>query len=451
MPCSLSKPVAALLIAAAASGCYLIPTAPNDYDRAAIGAARWLRSVAVDTEEGRTWPTEPERSSLGSADLYSGDAGVVLFFIEAWERTRNREFFEHALQGARALAAALPTEASEPFDAGLFTGIAGMGYVLHRGFEATGDRALHDGALHCVRLLHLSARAAGDGKEWNASNDVVSGSAGIGLFLLHAAAEMDHRASGDLAALAGRRLVEKAIPAGDGLKWRIDAEYERLMPNFSHGTAGVSFFLALLHEATGEERFLDAALSGGAYLLQTADERGLVFHHEPGGERLFYLGWCHGPAGTGRLFLKLWKATGDRRWLDAVHRAARGVMTSGIPDRETPGFWNNAGLCCGLSGVAAFFADLHRESPRPGYLDFARTLTDEIVRRATVDRSGYRWIHAEHRVKPSLLSAQTGLMQGAAGIGIWLLRLSAPGEGTPAFGEGEEYDPLLPFGILCSS
>lgn len=32
---------------------------------------------------------------------------------------------------------------------------------------------------------------------------------------------------------------------------------------------------------------------------------------------------------------------------------------------------------------------------------------------------------AEHRARPEFLQAQTGLMQGAAGIGLWLLRLIA--------------------------
>ena len=36
-----------------------------------------------------------------------------------------------------------------------------------------------------------------------------------------------------------------------------------------------------------------------------------------------------------------------------------------------------------------------------------------------------RWVQAEHRVRPELLVAQTGYMQGAAGIGIWLLHLDA--------------------------
>ncbi len=35
------------------------------------------------------------------------------------------------------------------------------------------------------------------------------------------------------------------------------------------------------------------------------------------------------------------------------------------------------------------------------------------------------WVQAEHRTRPDYLFAQTGYMQGAAGIGTFLLRLAA--------------------------
>ena len=51
--------------------------------------------------------------------------------------------------------------------------------------------------------------------------------------------------------------------------------------------------------------------------------REAVFHHEPDGEDLFYLGWCHGPVGTARLFYRLHQATGDRQWRDWFHPLRR--------------------------------------------------------------------------------------------------------------------------------
>jgi hypothetical protein len=73
--------------------------------------------------------------------------------------------------------------------------------------------------------------------------------------------------------------------------------------------------------------------------------------------------------------------------------------------------------------VAEFFLDLHEVTREPKYLAFSRELTRDLLRRATADEKGTRWVQAEHRVKPELLQAQTGYMQGAAGVGMWLLRL----------------------------
>jgi hypothetical protein len=50
-------------------------------------------------------------------------------------------------------------------------------------------------------------------------------------------------------------------------------------------------------------------------------------------------------------------------------------------------------------------------------------MTEDLLRRATLDEQGMRWVQAENRISPDELIAQTGYMQGAAGIGTWLLRL----------------------------
>ena len=98
----------------------------------------------------------------------------------------------------------------------------------------------------------------------------------------------------------------------------------------------------------------------------------LIFHDEPDNKDLYYLGWCHGPVGTARLFYLLGEVSGDKTWLDWVRRSANGLMTSGIPEQETPGFWNNAGICCGLAGVGEFFLDLSKALGERSYLEFSK-------------------------------------------------------------------------------
>ena len=108
------------------------------------------------------------------------------------------------------------------------------------------------------------------------------------------------------------------------------------------------------------------------------------------------------------------------------------VLTSGIPEQRTPGFWNNVSQCCGSAGVAQFMLDLYGVTRDPKYLAFAEKMTADLLARATRDDSGTRWVQAEHRVRPEQLVAQTGYMQGAAGIGTWLLRLDGAAARTRA-------------------
>jgi lantibiotic modifying enzyme len=108
-----------------------------------------------------------------------------------------------------------------------------------------------------------------------------------------------------------------------------------------------------------------------------------------------------------------------------VKKSANGILTSGIPEKRTPGFWNNVSQGCGSAGVAQFFLDLYGATKETRYLDFARKMTDDLMARATRDDRGTRWVQAENRIQPGNLLAQTGYMQGAAGIGMWLLRLDA--------------------------
>ena len=404
---------------------------------AALETASWLEHVVVVSEDGETWPSQLEGPARNGLDLYAGVPGVVLFFLEAHHLTGEDGLLRHARAGTDWLAAELERQ-REWVPAGLYTGVAGLGFTFCEVWKATGEGGYRDATKACVALLVERAEETEHGLRWNTSTDVISGSAGIGLFLLNAERELGSQAALTLARRAGDHLIALAIPEHGGAKWAMDPEFERRMPNFSHGTAGVAHFLALLCERTGEERYGAAAESGARYLraiatpLEAAPEAALIFHSEPGREQLFYLGWCHGPAGTVRFFRTLERVRGDGSWGAMSKRLVGGLHASPIP-RETPGFWNNVGVCCGNAGVADLLLALHRLDGGDAEAQLGLALLDDLLERSTVDGHGRRWTHAEHRVRPELLTTQTGLMQGAAGVGLVLLRAHALESGaTPS-------------------
>ncbi len=87
----------------------------------------------------------------------------------------------------------------------------------------------------------------------------------------------------------------------------IDFPKDVFWVNMAHGTAGVGWIYAILYQAAGEQRYLDAAADAARYIEGIAvgdDEAALVpyldsLERGPSTE-FYYLSWCHGPAG--RLF-----------------------------------------------------------------------------------------------------------------------------------------------------
>ena len=408
------------------------PAPPRPYLDAAIDAAKWVRASAIRTDAGLTWPSNPADPKSANTGLYSGSPGVVLFLLEMHRATGQPEYLAEARAGADELAARL----SQEKETGLYSGIAGIGFTLGETYRATGDPRYRDGARRAVRLLADRATPQGSGVHWDDVTDIIAGSAGTGLFLLHAGEILHDPAATALAAKAADRLLELGVADSGGLRWAMDPKFPRLMPNFSHGTAGIAYFLAGVYQATKKRKYLDGALAGAAYLqaiARTEKDICLIPHHQPDGLDLYYLGWCHGPVGTARLWRRLAQVTGDGKWNAWVTRSANALLESGIPEKRTDGFWNNVSQCCGSAGVAQFFLDLNGVTGDPAYLAFATKMTADLLARGTRDDRGLRWIQAENRVQPDNLVAQTGYMQGAAGIGMWLLRMDAAGNGRRAF------------------
>jgi lantibiotic modifying enzyme len=406
-------------------------TAPvRPYLDAAKRAAQWITQSQQSDARGAWWPVDPLKPADIQTNLYSGTAGIVLFYLELYDATRDHQYLVRATAGAEYLIATLPASpaALTGEAAGLYTGLAGIAYTLERTYAATRDEKYLAAAQRAMQSVHASELLS-TGGGWNASNDIVSGTAGIGLTMLWASrALLDARAT-DAAARAGQQLLGAGQQQTTGIKWELQPGVTRRYPNFSHGTAGVSFFLASLAAQTGDPTLRDAAVGGALYLQSIAETTASgghrVMHSEPGGEQLFYMSWCHGPAGTARLFHQLAVLTRQPAWSDYVDALARGIVDSGVPDvhPDTSGFWNNISQCCGNCGISEFFIAQHRRTRNPADLAFATRVVDNTLSRATSDGDGLKWVQAENRVQPDVQIAQTGLMQGAAGVGLALLHL----------------------------
>lgn len=406
--------------------------AKRPYLDVAINTAKWIYATRQPVEFGDQYPADPLLPDSVGLDFYNGMPGVIAFYAALFHATDDVTWLRAAKRGADHLIHAMETE-GDKLDAGLYTGLAGLGYTfdcLDR--IGAGDRYF-GAALRAARQIQSRVQRTEAGVQWTDSWDIISGIAGTGLFLLHAGREWDKTLVG-LAAEAGTKLMAVAEPAEDGLMWFPSADFRRNYPNFSHGTAGVGYFLATLYQRTNDRRFLDGAVKAAAYLDHIATRKDgwtRIFHQSGGGEHRYYLSWCHGPVGTARLFYRLHQITRDPKWLEWVYSLTRGVLTSGAPEQRSEGYWNNISQCCGNVGIGQYLIDLARYLKTPETSALLERVVVDTTKRRTEDDAGLRWTQAENRTEPGNLVAQTGFMQGAAGVGTFFLQLDAFERGKP--------------------
>jgi len=335
--------------------------------------------------------------------IYSGDAGVAILLVGLYRATHDKQWLDAA---RRTLAGAFARATDDP---GLYSGLAGIGQVHLDAYRASHRKEFLDRAREC-------AKRVGDPARWR-STDIISGAAGIGIFQLNL-----HAATGDAADLAAARrtgqwLAERAIRADGTACWPVGgAAGARVYTGFSHGAAGIGYFLLELSAATGDASFRtlaeEAARFVTAHAMPEGDDGWLWWRTVPPIEdEDIRIQWCHGPPGNGLFFAALVRELGrdeDRaalaRCLATTRRRGRTARVGGCQ-------------CHGVAGNAELLLEAYLLSKDQALLAEAREFASALV-----------------VPKGSSFALETGYdpsyMLGLAGIGHFFLRLADPGR-TP--------------------
>ncbi len=400
--------------------------------------------------QGAFWSRTPEPDAAIDHTLYHGTAGIIVFLLELAEATGDPAYSDRAGEAGRALVDVVDNKswASVAFA----TGWTGYAFALNELAKCTDDRIFRAASARCIDRLLAQSSPLGNGIGWiepmpfsditgftgdREIYDLSVGAAGSGVALLSLATTSSSESTRatyiERAAAIGERLLEVGETTADGTRWGLmsDMPFPFTAPNFAHGGAGVGYFFARLFEATSDRRFLDAAIEAARYVVSRMHPVGsgaLVCHTEELQPPEFYLGQCHGPAGTGRLFTLLARLTTDTAHLDPLDTMMRGLTGIGAPSTRSWGWWNNYGRCCGDAGLgdaALLFASAAcSDARRAAYLGLANDCGDVIEAQSSGATTGRSWTQAEHRARPRFVQAQTGYMQGAAGIGSFLVHLA---------------------------
>ncbi len=360
--------------------------------------ASYIEFTASPERTDRLWPADYRGFAAHPLCLAYGALGISLF-LQAAEKDIPQETHEWIQSRP------LDPETTAP---GFYTGLAGIAW----GLWLSGSHERAAGILR--RLANLQTQHLID--------DLFYGAAGIGLsqlFLWYSTQEdtfLDNARQIADRLCANAQITEqgRCWPHPDGIPYN----------GLAHGGSGISLFLLMAHEATGDPQYRANALAGLEHVIaQASDSEGCLAWARFPGDAYLWPYWRSGTAGIGSVLLRFFALTRDDRYRELAIKTARYLF-----NRYTlvPGQFN------GLSGIGEFFIDMYQQTRDPQYLEQAWGIAKRLLLFRIEKPEGICFPGEE------LMRISNDLGTGAAGIGMFLLRLIHLSPNP--FLDGFEYD-----------
>ena len=416
----------------------------NSFLEYAEGAAEWLISEAISVDDGYKWP-DSVGSTFYHTDLYYGSPGIITLFSGLYDVTSDEKYYQYAVGGAqwlidRAIAEAggykWPQKEGESlYYTGLYVGTSGTGDAFLNLYETFLNTTYLEYAIGAADwLLSVAIFENQDECKWPSSHyasdyctDIIYGASGIGLFLLRLYDLTKNSEYLNHARYAGNWLINQAKPAGSGYKWEVSNYCPYFYTGFSHGAAGIGYFLAELFEYTNDSQYLEYAEGAGQWLIDISvpEADGCKWWSKEGDTPSYATGWCHGPAGTCLLFIKLYKITSDNIYLTYAEMGSNWLISLAISSgggykwphyQVSPNY--DTTICHGAAGIGDFFLEMFYLTDEDIFLDYAEGAAEWLKSVADSSSGGYRWI--------TFGSYYTGFSVGTSGIGLFFLNMYDP-------------------------
>jgi lantibiotic modifying enzyme len=320
---------------------------PAQLLNAAKEAGLWLDSLAVKNPASGAirWPISLESPNSFLTGLDRGAAGIGMFYLRLWDVTGDPHYLEQALGAAIFI--------DERYSRGDFfgpdwlAGAASGGTFALELFRRTGDRSHLNLAKKAASFLINTANTDQPGFYWDhgpaTSNRYVGmphGAAGIGKFLIDL---YTHTNDPELL-----RYAEGAYTWADQYSVQLPSGakgFKRLTTDGEvyvlwSGSTGMIIFQNALWKATGDRRYLDELERTAESLLEHAVQRGngLTWPYNPGG-RSFPTVYFHGASSTIEALLIAYETTGRKEFRAAAKKGAQWLINIKLSAGGKTYFW----------------------------------------------------------------------------------------------------------------
>lgn len=381
-------------------------------------------AIGVGPSGGSAWRQAPT--------LADGPAGPALFFSYLDRVVPDRGYGEPGLE---LLEQAVEGASGGTLPPGLLDGVAGVAWTIEHLRDLLFEEELEEdsGAVLAEALAGVAGQTP-----WRGPIDLASGLAGLGVYALE---RLPRPGGRETLRCTVARLAEHALALPGGLAWHHaesdpaqdgdGSDGGSFNLGLAHGVPGVIGFLsgALRAGFEAEARpLLEGAVS---WLLGRKLPPGCasIFPYSagPGIEPVeSRLGWCYGDAGIATVLLGAARAAGRPDWEKeavelASHAAERSYDSSEVVD---------AGLCHGAAGLGHLFNRLFQSTGEGLFAAaardwFARALEMRSSEAGAEGIGGFRALVPDEQMDLYWVD-DPGFLTGAAGIGLALVAALSP-------------------------
>ncbi|WP_434748248.1 lanthionine synthetase LanC family protein [Paenibacillus amylolyticus] len=298
------------------------------------------------------YPENSMSKMFHPANFNFGWTGMVYGFHQLGQITQNRQYHQYARKVLEWILNHTPYVPEET-PVSLYFGYGAVPWALAQTADALGDESL----LRVAESLAMEITRH-DPVQTNISH----GAAGLGLMLLEV-----HHLGGCTELLAradelGKTILEQEKQMEDGLSiWEVKDKSDKKSHHsfgFSHGIAGIGYFLLALAKLTGKDDYYSAVkrivhtLERTSYEGQTGVR---LWPASPEKPDALWVHWCNGSAGIARFLLTAAEVLQDSVCLRLGKQAADAVAQSTI--------FASFGQCHGIAGNGDVLIMANRSFP----------------------------------------------------------------------------------------
>lgn len=326
-------------------------TAEEVLHQAELMANKLVQSLDLSNTH-QLYPENRMSKMFHPANFNFGWTGMAYGFHQLGQITQNRQYHQYAREVLEWILNHTPYVSGETPES-LYFGYGAVPWALAQTADALEDKPL----LRVAENLALEMTRH-DPVQTNISH----GAAGLGLMLLEV-----HHLGGCAELLTradelGEMILQQEKRTKDGLSmWEVKDKSEKKIHHsygFSHGVAGIGYFLLALAKLTGKDEYYSAVKRIVHTLERTSCEgkNGVrLWPASPEKPDALWVHWCNGSAGIGRFLLTAAEALQDQGCYRLGQQAADAVARSTI--------FASFGQCHGIAGNGDFLLTANRIFP----------------------------------------------------------------------------------------